>query len=1219
MSFRILGYADAKPAVFEVDRATPRTHVSAAFLFHNSLNAQLNSAGVNCARLTIKVPSQGGYYTSLDLWLVCSVTQTADVVLGADWISACRATTMANVLRQPAQETLQTLPGEHNWVADGILQLRASIILLIAVTGRFLPFSLLHTRDDQYRFSVNSPSVEERPASTTASHGAGSLVIPHTMAAFHEQVFFDATCQHMLFSPPTPDVGENVNPHDHHPIYDMKLVLELLRTCLSNGEPAFWAGVSRDHHIKVSITSVDALRTEMICHLFSGACVLHHGPQCMAVVDGERWPHSMSIRAIDSLLEWMDEGSLTLNDLICICRALGITSGALQNRKSLQKQLVERCRRLLGLEDAADVSLPDLFPQIGGSSSMKSLKSIGVTHGIEILDVGGKEDGRGEILKHITTGKCAEQADSAPGCERVLRDAGLKQQDAVHLQVAVLAHVVGIASKKQLCKILDLHGIDYEPTDSKKMLRLRLKRYTRSIESGKLKEAEVESDVLARLQKVDEIRRNWPKLVPLPFKEKIIKDFRAATSSMALASFTCACCARELGVSQWVCKRHTEVNLDLLDGPDSHWNDPTFSAPPAPFDSGPLRGKLVDTHGVTASEDGNVTLQLCHSCSRSLHRNSVPKHALVNRIYVGPVPEELHDLTMIEECMIARARAKSWIVKLQEQDSDAASPSAQRGLKGHTIIYPQQPDGLTEVLPPPVDETLTFICVIFVGSSKLTKSWLREKAKPLVVRREKVRRALVWLKHNNPLYKSVEINEGNLSMLPLDDVLPYHVEHVVDDDAQETLISGYSGVAEGPLQMPCETHFESVVVADVDAHTPVNQLRAAAVRHAKTKGKPFVQVGHGPRPVNEFFNVDLFPALYPTLFPYGCGGFEDRRRDKPISLKEHVKYLFSLHDKRFQTHNSFLFTAFNILQRRALLLGSSLKVKKASFAQFARSFSSVSSEAVGSVLERIEKGDGVTAQTAEERKVLRLMKEVNLVTTKVPGSSAARVSMRNEIRALTMTHGMPSFYVTINPADTHNPIVKFLVGADINIDEMLQDQVPNYWEQSMLVSSNPAVGAKFFNVYLKAFLRTVLGYDDDMVDGDGGVLGVVKAHYGCVEAQGCGSLHCHMLIWIEGALNPNEIRERVMRDTEWGKRLLDYLDDTITNVVPVDPIPEVSTPWGEKDPCAVRGVDLALGDVQKRIGLRMKDVSQLAERVQRQPVGGACATSPPLAHVLQAL
>ena len=652
-------------------------------------------------------------------------------------------------------------------------------------------------------------------------------------------------------------------------------------------------------------------------------------------------------------------------------------------------------------------------------------------------------------------------------------------------------------------------------------------------------------------------------------------------------------------------RSHSNVDIELLRGPTCHWNDAGFKPPPAPFDDGPLAGKLLDTRGVTYS-DGDITLELCSSCARGLQRQSLPKHALANRLYVGPVPVELQDLTMVEESMIARARAKSWIVKLQEQDPDTASPTVQRGLKGHTIIYPQKPDELATMLPPPVSETLTFICVIFAGSSRLTGEWLRNKAKPLLVRREKVRNALVWLKANNPLYKNIEISGENLGALPECDMLPYHVEHVEDCEAQEVLVSRYDNTNEQPNAAASETHFESVVVADVDAHTPANQLRAAAVRHAKTQGKPFVQVAHGSSPVNEFFNVGLFPMLYPTLYPYGCGGFEDRTRVKRISMKEHAKYLFSLHDKRFQTHNSFLFTVFNILQRRALLLGCSLKVKKSTFNQFAQRFVSVSSEAIGEVLGRVEKGDMVTAKTDEERKVLRLMREVNLVTAKVPGSSSARTAMRNEIRALTTTHGMPSFYITINPADTHNPIVKFLAGADIDLDHMLADDIPNYWEQSMLIASNPALGATFFDTYMKAFIQTVLGYNGDKLNENGGVLGTVKAHYGCVEAQGRGSLHCHMLIWIEGALNPNEIREKVIRDPSWAKTLLDYLDDTITNIVPEDPIPDDSTPWDGKGPCTLRGVDLSLQNTQERLALRMKDINRLADCVQRHKHSHTC-------------
>ena len=274
-------------------------------------------------------------------------------------------------------------------------------------------------------------------------------------------------------------------------------------------------------------------------------------------------------------------------------------------------------------------------------------------------------------------------------------------------------------------------------------------------------------------------------------------------------------------------------------------------------------------------------------------------------------------------------------------------------------------------------------------------------------------------------------------------------------------------------------------------------------------------------------------------------------------------------------------------------------MKRSYFSTFAHDFSTVSSEVIGNMLQRVEKGEKVVPRMDEEQQVWWLMKEVNLITSKVPGSSAARVSMRNEIRALTITHGMPSFYITINPADTHNPIVKFLSGENIDIDNMLDGEIPNVWEQSCLVSTNPALGARFFNLYLKAFLRVVLGYDEGEGNVEGGVLGKVKAHYGCVEAQGRGSLHCHMLVWIEGALNPNEIQEKVLKDENWARELLAYLDDTITNVVPEDPLPSACATIDKRDPCTLCGANLDDCNVQRRLAARGKDISRLAERVQR--------------------
>ncbi|KJA16536.1 hypothetical protein HYPSUDRAFT_147607, partial [Hypholoma sublateritium FD-334 SS-4] len=242
--------------------------------------------------------------------------------------------------------------------------------------------------------------------------------------------------------------------------------------------------------------------------------------------------------------------------------------------------------------------------------------------------------------------------------------------------------------------------------------------------------------------------------------------------------------------------------------------------------------------------------------------------------------------------MIARCRAKSWIVQLNFDDKDdrnearqpVSLPSTQRGLKGHVIIHPQDPTPLLELLPPSVEDTCTPICVILVGSKIPSKEWLREAATPLVVRREKVRAALCWLIANNPFYKNVRLDHAALDTYPENDIIPVHIEIMNPvKDTEDSLTGSYD---------PNTRHmFQNVVVSGVDTAAPSSELRAAALRHvsASVRGA-FVQVTHGPQIANEYCNPDLFPMIYPTLFPYGLGGFEDPHRQTRLSLKRQVAH-----------------------------------------------------------------------------------------------------------------------------------------------------------------------------------------------------------------------------------------------------------------------------------------------------------------------------------------
>ena len=224
----------------------------------------------------------------------------------------------------------------------------------------------------------------------------------------------------------------------------------------------------------------------------------------------------------------------------------------------------------------------------------------------------------------------------------------------------------------------------------------------------------------------------------------------------------------------------------------------------------------------------------------------------------------------------------------------------------------------------------------------------------------------------------------------------------------------------------------------------------------------------------------------------------------------------------------------------------------------------ITPQAIMNMMERSSRGDSNTVYNDDERCILHLMRDVQVINSHVGGSSSSH--LRNEIRML-MTHlGMPSFFITINPADIYSPILKFLALQNIDIDNLKPEEIPNYWSQVLLIAHNPAIAAKFFNIFMKSFIKTLLKFDQESELGEGGILGHVKGYYGCVEAQGRGSLHCHMLVWIEGSLNPDDLKVKIVRDDDFRLKLAAYLEDIIFSDVPFDPLVEILDGYSSAPP-----------------------------------------------------
>ncbi len=347
-------------------------------------------------------------------------------------------------------------------------------------------------------------------------------------------------------------------------------------------------------------------------------------------------------------------------------------------------------------------------------------------------------------------------------------------------------------------------------------------------------------------------------------------------------------CAERNLCTDWNVLPLANVDCTLLCPPDTRYD----KVPMSVTDYGD--GMILDPDGIFDIKTGSPKLQVCRSCHEALRKGSIPPLAMANNHYLGPVPPELRDLTIVEEAMIALCRSKCWILQLNDEN-ETESTIFQQGMVGHVIVYPQRLRIVARKLPLSVEDITSLLCVIFIGSMPPSDEWLRKKAKPLIVHGKHVRCALEWLVANNPLYEGVEIDNEVLAELEDNPILPFHIQHVIPSGASQSAAGHYDeGQDEFQNQEEEEITFENVVIADAAGNTSYADLKSAAWNHVKRNGGGYIGIPHNPLPANEFNNPSLFPMMYPTLFLYGLGGPKDDTRPTVISFKRNIKHFFRL-------------------------------------------------------------------------------------------------------------------------------------------------------------------------------------------------------------------------------------------------------------------------------------------------------------------------------------
>ena len=516
-------------------------------------------------------------------------------------------------------------------------------------------------------------------------------------------------------------------------------------------------------------------------------------------------------------------------------------------------------------------------------------------------------------------------------------------------------------------------------------------------------------------------------------------------------------------------------------------------------------------------------------------------------------------LTLPGRLLTNPIRNRIFVLKLKNW----ADPSTkQRGVKGSCISFPQKnPLNSTEKddLPRPLSELPEFLQIIFVGNTKPTEKQLQKMFR---VDADDVTESLEQWHLNGHKGFSGNWNEANIqSIRDCKDTTTIiadctSVATEADDEPSKSTSTAIRTSPDPEQEAPVvgsdddltdlttEDVLDEYVVCDdvsLECSGVINVDGLGEDRTEKiSRAVNTIFVPHDKEPARQFENPDFWVDAFPVLFPFGCGGADDKTRPVKLSLGQWIRHMLNYHDGRFQTDPSFLYVAFTVLQTRERLTKSHLLYKKVFSNSSTTATNSVTSAELKESLASLSTNKTLYNQGPACDKTLKIIKNASIIGANVTGSVFERSACRTELLALVTNKGLPNLFITINPNDLENPIVSFWNGQQtgghgqpamqFNLDTLRGD-FPNKAARAKLVADNPVLPAIFFDTLMDAFLTSFLGYEVDHdspptclkkgkllnetiftgLDSRG-----LKAFYGTVECQGRGSLHLHLLIWLAG-------------------------------------------------------------------------------------------------------
>ena len=167
------------------------------------------------------------------------------------------------------------------------------------------------------------------------------------------------------------------------------------------------------------------------------------------------------------------------------------------------------------------------------------------------------------------------------------------------------------------------------------------------------------------------------------------------------------------------------------------------------------------------------------------------------------------------------------------------------------------------------------------------------------------------------------------------------------------------------------------------------------------------------------------------------------------------------------------------------------------------------------------------------------------------GSDQSRYQLRSQIWSTSIMLNPPMLWITINPSDIHDPIAQVLAGENINLDDLLAAVGPDADKHAANIAADPYAAAKFFHFLIRTIIETLfrVKVTNFQIKSRMGILGRVSAYFGTVELQGRGTLHLHLLVWLNDAPNADQMI-KLLKSEDFHIKVISYIQANLCAYLP---------------------------------------------------------------------